>query len=148
MDQVVITGPFSAKGAGDTPSRRRLFVCKEQTDSCAGTILSTLMRRAYRHSLAAGEVDGPMAYFRRVRADGVEARVTAAAAAALTTPKFLFRVETDPATVPAGGVIGLVTWSWLRGCRSSFGVVCRMMRCGTSRRRASRRPWGSWGRRL
>lgn len=105
VDQVVITGPFSAKGAGDTPSRRRLFVCKEQTDSCAGTILSTLMRRAYRRPLAQGEVEGPMAYFRRARADGgFEAGITAAVAAVLTNPKFLFRVETDPAAIPAGGV--------------------------------------------
>lgn len=105
VDQVVITGPFSAKGAGDTPSRRRLFVCTEQTDGCAETILSTLMRRAYRRPLAAGEVEGPMGYFRRARADGgFEAGITAAVAAVLTNPKFLFRVETDPPKTPAGGV--------------------------------------------
>lgn len=105
VDQIVVTGPFSAKGAGDTPSRKRLFVCKEQSDGCAAQILSTLMRRAYRRPLAAGEVEGPMGYFRRARADGgFEAGVTAAVAAVLTNPKFLFRVETDPAQVPAGGV--------------------------------------------
>ena len=27
IDHVQITGPFEAKGPGDTPSRRRIFVC-------------------------------------------------------------------------------------------------------------------------
>src|SRR4029078_6674185 len=60
--QVSITGPYAPQGANDTPSRRRIFVCKpafakgsgeagsssvEET-ACAKKILSTLMRRAYR----------------------------------------------------------------------------------------------------
>ena len=28
IDQVLVTGPYAPKGAGDTPSRRRLFVCR------------------------------------------------------------------------------------------------------------------------
>ena len=28
IDQVSVTGPYAAKGAGNTPSRRRLFVCQ------------------------------------------------------------------------------------------------------------------------
>ncbi|MBK5293869.1 MAG: DUF1587 domain-containing protein, partial [Acidobacteriia bacterium] len=50
IDLISVTGPYAAKGAGDTPSRRRLFVCrpagqdKGQEEKCAGLILSTLMR--------------------------------------------------------------------------------------------------------
>ena len=108
VDQIVVTGPFSAKGTGDTPSRKRLFVCREQTDACAATILSTLMRRAYRRPVAAGEVEEPLSYFRRARTEGdFEAGITAAVTAVLTNPKFLFRVESDPAKFPAGGVYRL-----------------------------------------
>ncbi len=111
VDQIAVTGPFLPKGAGETPSRRRLFVCrpagpgKAQEEACAVSILSTLMRRAYRRPVAAGEVEEPMAYFRTARANGdFEQGITAAVTAVLTNPKFLFRVETDPAKVPAGGV--------------------------------------------
>ena len=42
IDQISVTGPYAPKGAGDTPSRRRLFVCrpagqdKAQEEKCAG----------------------------------------------------------------------------------------------------------------
>ena len=31
IDTVTITGPYNAKGAGDTPSRKRIFVCRPAT---------------------------------------------------------------------------------------------------------------------
>jgi len=111
VDQIAVTGPFAPKGAGDTPSRRRLFVCratgpdKEQEEKCAASILSTLMRRAYRRPIAPGEVNEPMAYYRKGRADGdFDLGIATAVTAVLTNPKFLFRVESDPAKIPAGGI--------------------------------------------
>ena len=50
--QVSITGPFSADGHGDTPSRRRIFVSEPKgpgdEEACARRIIAALMRRAYR----------------------------------------------------------------------------------------------------
>src|SRR5262249_57893025 len=52
IDQISITGPYAPHGASETPSRRRLFVCrpagpdKAKEEKCASTILSTLMHRA------------------------------------------------------------------------------------------------------
>src|SRR6185369_17105895 len=50
--QITITGPYSATGAGDTPSRRRLFTEEPKSaadeERCAKQILKTLLRRAYR----------------------------------------------------------------------------------------------------
>ena len=47
-----ITGPFNATGPGDTPSRRRIFVCRPGKNideaACARKILATLARKAYR----------------------------------------------------------------------------------------------------
>ncbi len=52
IDHVQITGPFNATGPGDTPSRRRIFVCTPASPKddvpCAKKILGTLARRAYR----------------------------------------------------------------------------------------------------
>ena len=49
---ISVNGPYEAKGPGDTPSRRRIFVCQPakpgEEDACAKRILTTLMRRAYR----------------------------------------------------------------------------------------------------
>ena len=45
--QVSVTGPFSTQGAGDTPSRRRLFTCQPEQSSeeeaCAKQIISTFI---------------------------------------------------------------------------------------------------------
>jgi mono/diheme cytochrome c family protein len=110
--QVSVIGPFASTGVGrDTPSRRRLFVCrpagpdKEQEEKCAGTILSTLMRRAYRRPVTEAEVGGLMPFFRNGRAEGdFEAGIARALGVVLTSPEFLFRVESDPERVAAGGV--------------------------------------------
>ena len=45
---ITVTGPFDATGPGDTPSRRRIFVCRpadvSEERACAEEILSTLAR--------------------------------------------------------------------------------------------------------
>lgn len=117
VDQISVTGPFAPKGAEDTPSRRRLFVCQPaegnrvEEEKCAATILTTLMRRAYRRPVAKAEVEETLAFYRRARArmdDGnFDLGITAALTAVLSNPKFLFRLETDPEKVPAGGVYRL-----------------------------------------
>ena len=110
INQVSVTGPYAPKGAGYTPSRRRLFVCrptgtdKSEEEKCAGTILSTLMRRAYRRPIAKAEVEGPMAFYRKGRAEGdFDAGIAMALSAVLTNPEFLFRVESDPKKIAANG---------------------------------------------
>ena len=111
VNQVSVTGPYAPQGAGDTPSRRRLFVCrpagqdKVEEEKCAGTILSTVMRRAYRRPVAKAEVDESLAFYRKGRAAGdFDAGIATALSAVLSNPAFLFRVESDPKTVPPGGV--------------------------------------------
>ena len=110
VDQVLVTGPYSPKGPGNTPSRRRLFVCrpagpeKTQEEECAREILSTLMRRAYRRPIAEAEFDSPMAFYREGRAEGdFDTGIAKALSAVLANPRFLFRVESDPEHAPASG---------------------------------------------
>ena len=99
--QVTVTGPYAPQGAGGTPSRGRIFVCGPDDprgeEECAREILSTLMRRAYRRPVSAGDVDGPLAFYREGRAaGGFDHGIEKALAAVLVNPEFLFRVERDP----------------------------------------------------
>jgi mono/diheme cytochrome c family protein len=116
IDQVSLTGPYAPKGAENTPSRSRLFVCSPEPEgqrrpasaaneeSCAKTILSTLMRRAYRRPISKADLDGPMAFYRKGRVDGdFDSGIGKALSAVLINPEFLFRVEADPKKLPAGG---------------------------------------------
>ena len=99
IDHVQITGPFDATGPGDTPSRRRIFVCRpasaEDELPCAKKILSTLARRAYRRPVtdarpgAAAELST-----RPGRKQGsFDAGIENALRLILASPKFLFRAE-------------------------------------------------------
>ena len=110
IDQIAITGPFQPEGPGDTASRRRLFVCrpsdqsKAQEEKCAAEILATLTRRAYRRPVTKADVEEPMAFYRQGRTQGdFEMGITTALTSVLASPKFLFRVESEPAKVPASG---------------------------------------------
>jgi len=99
--QISINGPYDAKGPGDTPSRRRIFVSRPtkpgEEDQCAERILSTLMRRAYRRPVNAADLQKPMKFYREAKAgDGFEAGIETALSAILVSPQFLFRVEQDP----------------------------------------------------
>ena len=99
--QVSITGPYSAKGHGDTPSRRRIFVCEPkepgEEEACARRILSTLMRRAYRRPVTDADLQKPMEFYREARAEGdFDAGIEMALSAVLVNPQFLFRIEPDP----------------------------------------------------
>ena len=92
----------------ESPSRQRIFVSRPLTstsaeeDRAARKILSTLMRRAYRRPVTTSDLAGPMTLYRQARTDGgFEAGIEMALSAVLVSPQFLFRVEHDPAGLPA-----------------------------------------------
>ena len=117
ISQVSVTGPYGPQGADNTPSRRRIFVCRpafakgfgeagpstaEET-ACAKKILSTLMRRAYRRSISEADVERPMAFYREGRSErDFDAGIGKAVSAVLISPEFLFRVEVDRDKTPPG----------------------------------------------
>jgi hypothetical protein len=109
VQNVTILGPFNGKGAGETPSRKRIFTCKpapaaEET-SCARTILSTLARRAYRGPVSQAEIDTLMKFYQQGRGDeggDFETGVQHGLARILVAPRFVFRVEEEPKAVAAG----------------------------------------------
>ncbi len=102
--QISINGPYASKGPGDTPSRRKIFVRNPakpaEEESCAELILSNLMRKAYRRPVTSTDLERPMEFYRRTRAEeGFEAGIETALSAILVSPQFLFRVERDPVGV-------------------------------------------------
>ena len=104
---VTVNGPYKAVGPGDTPSRRRLFVCKPtkpaEDDDCAKRILLTVARRAYRRPVVDADVQALMRFYREGRSDGgFESGIEMALRAVLVSPEFLFRVEQDPAKIAPG----------------------------------------------
>jgi mono/diheme cytochrome c family protein len=99
--QVSITGPFGAKGPGDTPSRRRIFVATPRTpdeeEACAKQILTTIMRRAYRRPVGDADFRRVLPLYREARRDGdFDAGIEAAVSGILVSREFLFKVERDP----------------------------------------------------
>ena len=106
---VTIKGPQNPTGPGaDTPSRRRLFVCRPANPGdearCAKEVLSTLARRAYRRSVTDADVQPLLAVYNSGRSDGFDAGIQQAVERVLVSPQFLFRIERDPVSVPASGV--------------------------------------------
>src|SRR5262249_34949738 len=103
---ISVTGPFDATGTGDTPSRKRIFVCRPAKPSdeerCATNIISVLARRAYRRPVTNEDIRMPLNFYRDIRKSGdFEAGIEMALRAILTSTEFLIRVERDPANAAA-----------------------------------------------
>jgi mono/diheme cytochrome c family protein len=110
MEYVRLEGPFNPTGPGDTPSRRRIFVCHparpSEEEPCARKILGTLARRAYRRPVTSADVETLLRFYQIGRRDegSFEMGIEAALERLLISPHFLFRVERDPTNVESGGV--------------------------------------------
>jgi uncharacterized protein DUF1592/uncharacterized protein DUF1588/uncharacterized protein DUF1585/uncharacterized protein DUF1595/uncharacterized protein DUF1587/cbb3-type cytochrome c oxidase subunit III len=109
---VTLKGPQNPAGPGDTPSRRRLFVCRPNDserpprpgneDACAEQILSTVARRAYRRPVTDADLQPLLALFNAGRTQaGFDAGIEQALERVLVSPQFLFRIERDPAYAKA-----------------------------------------------
>jgi mono/diheme cytochrome c family protein len=109
ISQITIAGPFNARGPGDTPSRRRLYVCTPKVaaeeSSCAARILNTLATRAYRRPVpqSGPEMETLLEFYRTGRESGsFDSGIQRAVARVLVDPNFLFRFEREPAGVAPG----------------------------------------------
>ena len=107
VSQVSISGPYNAKGLGETPSRRKIFVCRPANSAdelpCARRILSGLARNAYRRPVTEGDVQAMLSLYNVGRKEGnFEAGIRMALQRILVSPEFLFRTEHDPASVESG----------------------------------------------
>lgn len=108
LARVDITGPYNATGAGDTPSRRRIFVCRPEVSAeevpCARRIVSNLVRRAFRRAPADSDLESLLSFYQqeRNRTGRFDAGIEMALRRILADPEFIFRFEPPPAAVPPG----------------------------------------------
>jgi hypothetical protein len=128
INGVTISGPYNVTGSGDSPSRRRIFVCRpafaqgfgaagsafaqgfgatsastlEET-ACARRILATLARRAYRRPVTDTDVGDLLPFYERGRKEGgFDLGIQKALERLLVSSQFLFRIEREPSTVATG----------------------------------------------
>ena len=107
IDLVTVSGPYDTKSSGNTPARRRIFVCHPSSnadeDACALRILSALERGAYRRPVTAADVEKLMPFYSAGNAEnGFEFGIERALRRLLVSPQFLFRIERDPAGAAPG----------------------------------------------
>ena len=106
----VPSAAVGAPPAEETPSRRRIFVCRPaagaveaEEAACARRIVSALARRAYRRPVTAADLDVLLGFFDDGRREGgFDAGVEMALRWLLASPEFVLRVERDPAGLAAG----------------------------------------------
>ena len=142
---VTITGPFNATGPGDTPSRRRLFVCRPTSagdeSACADRILTTLLRRAYRRNVAADDLRRVRSFYEAGRAErDFDLGIQRALERVLVSPQFLFRIEQEPAGAAPGSVPASAISSWPHASPSSLVQHPRRRAAGCRRRGNLRQP--------
>jgi hypothetical protein len=111
---ITITGPFQPGGPGNTPSRRRIFVCSPAKLSdetpCAKQILRTLATRAFRRPIKDDDpaMETLLGFYQEGRAEATfENGIRRALARVLIDPRFLVRMEHVPANVLAGAAYRL-----------------------------------------
>ena len=111
VGSVIIGGPYDAKGVGDTPSRRKIFVCRPSgsgdEELCAAKILSVLAHRAYRRPVKDQDLHSLLDIYKEGRGSdktggSFEKGIETALQRILVDPEFLFRIERDPGNVPPG----------------------------------------------
>jgi Protein of unknown function (DUF1592)/Protein of unknown function (DUF1588)/Protein of unknown function (DUF1585)/Protein of unknown function (DUF1595)/Protein of unknown function (DUF1587)/Planctomycete cytochrome C len=103
-----IVGPFEVTGVSDNPTRRKVFSCRPTAASdkaCARRIIGSLATEAYRRPLTSTEVDELVKFYEQGTTTGsFEGGIRAALQAMLSSLHFVFRVEEQPTTIPAGGI--------------------------------------------
>ena len=115
LSSVEILGPYVISGPGDTPSRRRIFVCHPSdrrgapADApvdetvCARQILSTLARRALRKPVTETDLAPLLEFYREgYKSGGFERGIEMGLRRLLADPGFAFRFERDPVNTPIG----------------------------------------------
>ncbi len=110
VNSVAIRGPYDERGAGETPSRQRLFTCVPATSAeetaCATAILTKLARDGYRRPPTPADITLLLEFYEDARAAGgdFEAGIERALRYLLASPDLLFRVEADPVDISPSGV--------------------------------------------
>lgn len=109
LGRIEIAGPYNPTGVSDTPSRKRIFVCRPRGSSdetpCATRILSSIVRRAFRRDISETDLKPFVATYERARQKrSFDESIAAAVRNVLLAPDFLFRLEFDPSGAAPGSL--------------------------------------------
>ena len=90
----------------DTPSRLKIFSCrptaKAEEEACAAEIVKKLTTQAFRGAPTAADLQDAMKFYEQGRKKGgFEAGIRMAVQSILMSPRFLFRLEQQPAGIRA-----------------------------------------------
>jgi hypothetical protein len=122
VGQIRIEGPYNTAPPTDSPSRRRIFVCRParvrdpsassgsprassrgDEEGCARRILDALATRAFRRPATAADVDLLMQFYQGGRREkDFDVGIETALARILASPQFIYRIEEEPVDLAAG----------------------------------------------
>ena len=107
LHELSISGPTHIVGVSDTPSRRKIFVCRPSSEKeelpCAKKILAPLARQAYRRPVTQDDLNSLLEFYAAGRKDGsFDSGITDAIQALIASPEFVFRFERNPAGLAPG----------------------------------------------
>jgi len=101
-----VMGPSEVTGVSDTPSRLKVFTCRPtsaaEEESCAAEIVKNLATQAFRGAPSAADLQDALKFYEQGREKGgFEPGVRMAVQSILMSPRFLFRLEQQPANLGA-----------------------------------------------
>ena len=97
VSNLEIIGPYNQATGESEESRKKIFVCGEETPGCARKIVAALAGRVYRRPATKQEIDQLTGIVDMVRRQGDSFRegICLAIERMLISPNFLFRIEQD-----------------------------------------------------
>jgi hypothetical protein len=104
---VRIEGPYNAVDAQDSASRRRIFICRPTSAAdeaaCARKIITNLATQAFRRPATSDDLSSLMDFYQTGRQESdFDHGIEIALGRILASPKFIYRMEVEPASVKPG----------------------------------------------
>jgi len=101
IERLQIDGPISPTGVADTPSRKKIFVCRPSSEAeeqqCAHEILAKVARTAFRRLVTDEDLKTPLEFFATGKlAGGFDNGIRNALMIILASPEFLYHVSVPP----------------------------------------------------
>jgi cytochrome c551/c552 len=106
VGKMELLGPFKPAGASDSPSAKKIFVCRpanaSEETACAKKIVDTLARHAFRRPVTPQDTETLMTFYQQGRNDGnFDTGIERALQRILADPEFVFRKEAEPEKLAA-----------------------------------------------
>ncbi len=102
VGSVRVDGPYNVTGTGNSPSRQAVMLCSpanaDEEPACASQIITHLADVAYRGKTTPEDIETLMSFYELGRQSGnFDAGVEMALQRVLASPKFIYRIEDEPA---------------------------------------------------